>query len=216
MAGYRYPIVAPIGQLVATALALAALDVGLRWGVLAAAPLAGLLPVVLYLFRDPVRSVPATPLAVVSPVDGSVLSVAHRPHPWLEGEGLQIRLRMSPLGVYSVRSPVEGKVLTQWFPGDPHGAPGCFTQWTRTDEGDDLLLALTRTRFAAVQCDVAPGERIGQGQRCGFVTFGTRVELWLPPSARPEVAAGDSVLSGTSVLASLRHGEDTVSTAIQG
>ena len=40
-----------------------------------------------------------------------------------------------------------------------------------------------------------------RGQRYGFIRFGSRVDVYLPPDARPQVAIGDKVKATSTVLA---------------
>ena len=204
---YRYPIIAREGWmyiiLVGGAALLAQYYVGTApafWLWLVALGL-------IYLFRDPHRRVPASPLGVVSPVDGLVLSVGEAFDPWLDRSALRGRIGMRPQGVFSVRSPVEGKVSEQWLPGRGERSPRRgYAQWIRTDEGDDIVLAIEpalvmRRPF----CYVEPGQRVGQGQRCGYIPFGTRLEVFLPQGTRIAVEPGQKVLSGTDIVASLIH-----------
>jgi phosphatidylserine decarboxylase len=50
---------------------------------------------------------------------------------------------------------------------------------------------------------VKPGERLVRGQRYGFIRFGSRVDVYLPLTARPRVAVGDIVYATSTVLAEL-------------
>jgi phosphatidylserine decarboxylase len=49
------------------------------------------------------------------------------------------------------------------------------------------------------------GDRVGQGQRCGFIHLGGRVDLYLPESCRTLVTVGDWVHGGSDVIAKLIH-----------
>jgi len=54
-----------------------------------------------------------------------------------------------------------------------------------------------------ILCYVQPGERIARGERYGFIRFGSRVDVYLPPEARLEVSLGDSVKGAADVIARL-------------
>ena len=164
----------------------------------------GLALLVLVLFRDPERDIPSQPLAVVSPADGKVTSVSTVHDPYLLRRSTRVTIQMPPYGVFTTRSPIEGKVLEPPnFPEDenlPHGV------WLRSDEGDDVVMVMTRGPLKnEPRCYIRFGERIGQGKRCGFVYLGGRVEIYLPESSRLVVAEGDSVQSGSDVIAKLVH-----------
>jgi phosphatidylserine decarboxylase len=163
--------------------------------------LAGLL---LVLYRDPQRDVPSRPLSVVSPADGRISSVTHTPDPYLGRESLKISIEMSPLGVFTTRSPVEGKVL------EPRGQDGQNNQphgvWLQTDEGDDIVMVMNRGRLNnRPRCYIGFGERVGQGRRCGYLYWGGRIDMYLPDYSRPEVQENVRVQGGSDVIASLVH-----------
>ena len=159
---------------------------------------------IVYLFRDPRREIPSSPLAVVSPADGSVESIQEVSDPYLERQAIRLVIDMRHTGVYSTRSPVEGKVLEPRNSSDgsvrPHGV------WLRTDEGDDLVVVMHRGPLHNLpHCYVRVGERVGQGQRCGSVPMGGRVEVYLPPNSRPLVEPGSQIRAGSDVIATLVH-----------
>jgi phosphatidylserine decarboxylase len=52
-------------------------------------------------------------------------------------------------------------------------------------------------------CYIKVGDRLEPGQRYGFIRFGSRVDVYLPLSARPLVAPGDKVSATSTVLAVL-------------
>ena len=51
------------------------------------------------------------------------------------------------------------------------------------------------------------GERVGQGQRCGYISFGGVVDLFLPMESKILVEVGQYVDSGSTVIAQLIHSE---------
>ena len=160
--------------------------------------------VMLVLYRDPARDTPSRPLSVVSPADGRVSFVDHVPDPYLGRASLKISIEMSPLGVYTARSPVEGKVLEPHGNSDDSNAPQGV--WLQTDEGDDIIMVMNRGRLKnKPRCYIRFGERVGQGRRCGFTHWGGRIDLYLPDYSRPEVNVDARVLGGSDVIASLVH-----------
>jgi phosphatidylserine decarboxylase len=159
----------------------------------------------LVLFRDPERDIPSRPMAVLSPADGKVVAIRTEEHdPYLLRQSTRVTVQMSPYGVFTTRSPIEGKVLEPPnYPGDgrkPHGV------WLQTDEGDDIVMVMTRGRLnTEPRCYIRFGERTGQGKRCGFVHLGGRVDIYLPENSRLVVAEGDAVHGGSDTIATLVH-----------
>ncbi|MDX1811962.1 MAG: phosphatidylserine decarboxylase [Gammaproteobacteria bacterium] len=173
-----------------------------------------LLAVLAFLYRDPQRQVPPLPLAILAPIDGKVTSISEERDPYLNREARRVKMRGNLWGAYPIRSAMEGKVNNQWFgtlPDDSKnkdlykksGIP-TFAQWTQSDEGDDIVTTIT-PRFArrSSNCIVHSGERIGQGKRCGFVTFGVNAEIFLPLNCRIDLKPGDNIQAGISVVATL-------------
>ena len=159
---------------------------------------------IVYLFRDPEREIPSSPLAVVSPADGVIAAVDEVHDPYLDRQAILLAIEMSRFGVYSTRSPVEGKFLEPPNSGDgvsrPHGV------WVKTDEDDDLVLVMHRGPLNNLpHCYVQIGQRVGQGQRCGFIQLGGRVEVYLPINSRAQVEIGSRVYAGSDVIATLVH-----------
>ena len=57
-----------------------------------------------------------------------------------------------------------------------------------------------------ILCYVKPGDALARGQRYGFIRFGSRVDVYLPPDAQPKVAVGDIVFATETVLAEFPPG----------
>ena len=55
-----------------------------------------------------------------------------------------------------------------------------------------------------ILCYVSPGAGLRRGERYGFIRFGSRVDVYLPPDAEPKAALGDKVYAAESVLAWLK------------
>ncbi|MBT8095456.1 MAG: hypothetical protein KJO19_00355 [Woeseia sp.] len=207
MKGRRNPFIAregiPFVLLVLAAIALAS---WFSMNVLAML----LLPVLgwlLLVFRDPRRRIPASPLGIVSPVDGKVIEVGVAPSSLVPGDATRIRLQIDSFGSYTARSPCEGKIMD--LRGDlPVGAPARDSRglWVRTDENQDILLEFFGYRFGlAPRAFLGFGERLGQGQRCAYLRLAKIAEVQLPLDSRALVTVGQRVTAGTDLLARLPH-----------
>ena len=168
------------------------------------------IPVVLFIwlfavFRDPIRSIPAVPLGLVSPVDGIVTEVGLTDHSVLGGEAHRIVIEIDSLGSYTARSPSEGKIMD--FRGD--GVRESVRKlssglWIQTDEGDDVVLQFRSHRFGLAPLALLSfGERIGQGQRCAYLRLSRVAELQFPIHGRMLVEPGQRVIAGCDVLGKL-------------
>jgi phosphatidylserine decarboxylase len=165
--------------------------------------------IAVFLFRDPKCDVPAAPLAVLSPASGRVLSIDKTQDPWLSRPSIKIRIKISPWDPHSLRSPIEGKVIKQWSSSDAdQDFDRQYAYWIRTDEGDDLLMALGMNSGAKfTRLSIHSGQRTGQGQRCGFLYFTGVIDIYLPDNSRINIKANEKVMSGAAILGQFVHEE---------
>jgi len=170
-----------------------------------------ILVVLLFLFRDLKRTVPAIPLAIVSPVDGRVVNVRNTVHdPYLKRPAQSICLRQSVLGEFNVYSPIEGKVQNMWMHSSSQIAESELAVWMQTDEQDDAVLAANLDSVLRhASCKISAGEKLGQGQRCGFMAFACEVVIYLPTTAQIGVNVGQLVRAGSDKLAEFIHDTDS-------
>lgn len=211
---YPHPIVAREGwpflaAIVAVALAVEWL-VGGWWSV----PFWFAALFVLQFFRDPPRSIPGDERTVVSPADGRIVAVASTRDAYLERDAIKVSVFMNVFNVHSNRSPVDGEVRQAWY------HPGKFINaaldkaslenernalWLKTAAGADVTCVQIAGLVARrILCYVKPGDKLARGERFGFIRFGSRVDVYLPPSASVKVVLGDKVHGGSSILAVLQ------------
>ncbi|MEM7431395.1 MAG: hypothetical protein AAF351_05580 [Pseudomonadota bacterium] len=205
MKGRRNPLVATEGvpyTLVATVL----LGVAIYQRHLEASLALAFVWLLVYLiFRDPIRKIPPSPLGVVSPVDGRVLSVETRTEGVLNGEAQCIRIRAHVLGAYTARSPSEGQVMDlRSADGAASGELPVNAMWVQTDEGDDVLLQFSGFRFGLVPKSLLQfGDRVGQGWRAAHLRLARVAEVQVGPAARVLVEPGQKVRAGSDLIAKL-------------
>jgi len=208
---YPHPIIAREGwPFLAIAVVVAAVLTWLGWTVLAVlAWIAALF--VLQFFRDPARTIPADPKAVLSPADGRIVKVEKARDPYLDRDALKISVFMNVFNVHSNRSPVDGKVVNRWYHAGSF-LNAALDKASLENERNALHLAtpsgqdVTCVQVAGlvarrILCYVEPGASLARGQRYGFIRFGSRVDVYLDPSARPRVAVGDKVAATETILA---------------
>jgi len=212
MPSYPHPVIAREGWLylgLATAAALVVTAFGGWWSL----PFWLVAVFVLQFFRDPARLVPAGERLVLSPADGRVIAIATTRDPYGERDALKISVFMNVFNVHSNRAPVDGTVeRVTYFPGKFVNAD--LDKASEHNERNALLIrAADGSLVSCVQvaglvarrilCYVRAGDRLARGQRFGFIRFGSRVDVYLPLSARPRVAIGEKVHATTSALAEL-------------
>ena len=216
MSNYPHPIIAREGwPFLAIAAAVAvALSIAHLWVLAALAWLAVLF--IVQFFRDPARAVPSQPNAVLAPADGRIVKVERARDPYLDRDALKISVFMNVFNVHSNRSPVDARVVGAWY------HPGSFVNAAldkaslenernalhlKTADGDDVTCVQIAGLIARrILCYVKAGDTLARGQRYGFIRFGSRVDVYLAPSAIPKVAVGDTVFATETILAEFPRG----------
>ena len=74
------------------------------------------------------------------------------------------------------------------------------------DCGEVRLSQIAGVVARRIVCWKKEGDRVDRGERIGLIQFGSRLEVILPPKARPEVVVGSRVKGGSSVLARIPVG----------
>lgn len=210
MSNYPHPIIAREGwpflgiALVAALVATSVLG-GWSW------PFWVIAVFVLQFFRDPPRTIPLAANAVLSPADGRIVVVEKAHDPYADREALKISVFMNVLNVHSNRSPVDGKIeKVEYFPGKFVNAD-LDKASTENERNAVVMTAANGQTITFVQvagliarrilCYVNAGDTLARGQRYGFIRFGSRVDVYLPLSARPLVVVGEKVSATETVLA---------------
>jgi len=168
---------------------------------------------VVQFFRDPSRDVPPNERAVLSPADGRIIVIEKTEDSYAKREALKISVFMNVFNVHSNRSPVDGKIEhVQYFPGKFVNAD--LDKASLTNERNAVIITtgenqqVTCVQVAGliarrILCYVSAGEALKRGQRYGFIRFGSRVDVYLPLSAKPKVTVGDKVYATETILAEL-------------
>ncbi len=166
---------------------------------------------VLQFFRDPARIIPTDPKAVLSPADGRIVVVEKTMDPYANREALKISVFMNVFNVHSNRAPVDGKIeKVEYFPGKFVNAD--LDKASIENERNALVITaangetVTCVQVAGliarrILCYVNASDVLARGQRYGFIRFGSRVDVYLPLTARPLVTVGDKVSATETILA---------------
>jgi phosphatidylserine decarboxylase len=172
----------------------------------------------LFFFRDPEREVVDRSEVVLSPADGRVLvagpAVAAAAPP---GDWQQISIFLSPMDVHVNRIPVSGRVTKvsytpgKFLPAYHHDAAATNERseiWI--DHGGQSIVARQIVGILArrVVCRAEVGAIVQAGDRYGIMKFGSRMDVFLPPTARIQVKVSDMVRGGESVIAMLHSPGD--------
>ena len=173
-------------------------------------------------FRDPERTPPPGENRIVSPADGKLLPIVEAVPPEELGLGPAPRRRLSIfMNVFNVhvnRMPVSGTVVALAY------RPGRFfnASFDKASVHNERMSARVRPTGASdpsadlavvqiaglvarrIVCDISEGAQVRRGERYGMIRFGSRLDVYLPPSAKIVVQDGSMTTAGETVLAELQ------------
>jgi phosphatidylserine decarboxylase len=179
----------------------------------AAVPFVVLAAFFAFFFRDPERLTPSGDDAVIAPADGRILvagaAIAEGAPP---GAWQQISIFLSPMDVHVNRIPVSGRVTRvsytagRFLPAYRHDAGSANERseiWI--DHGGQTIVTRQIVGMLArrVVCRLEAGAQVRAGERFGIMKFGSRMDIFVPPTAKIIVRVGDGVRGGETVIAVL-------------
>jgi phosphatidylserine decarboxylase len=163
-------------------------------------------------FRDPDRVSPSDIDIVLSPADGRVMFAGEaKPDEAPAGAWRQVTIFLSPLDVHINRTPVAGTVTrVNYVPGTFFAA---YRPESRRNEHSEIWLEHEGEAVVARQvvgamarrvvCRLKAGDRVAAGARLGLMKFGSRMDVFVPMSARLAISEGQTVRGGETVIARL-------------
>lgn len=163
-------------------------------------------------FRNPTRNTVVNPQHIIAPADGKIVIIEEVEEPeYFKGRRLQVSIFMSPINVHVNRNPISGKVsYFKYHPGDYlvawHPKSSTLNERTtvvvKNDAGIEVLFRQIAGALARrIRWYVKEGDSVKQGEEFGFIKFGSRIDVYLPPGTPVDVAIGQKVIGGETVLA---------------
>jgi phosphatidylserine decarboxylase len=123
----------------------------------------------------------------------------------------QVTIFLSVLDVHINRTPVDGRITRvdyragQFLPAYRRAAfQNEQTEIWIDHQGTPIVVRQVVGVLARrIVCRVKPGDVVARGARIGLMKFGSRMDVFVPPSATLRVKAGDLVRGGVTVIAEL-------------
>ncbi|MBI3501124.1 MAG: phosphatidylserine decarboxylase family protein [Bacteroidetes bacterium] len=174
-----------------------------------------LLITVLQFFRNPPRKISANEKHILSPADGKVVVIEEvMEEEYFHDKRIQVSIFMSPVNVHANRYPISGKIsYYKYHPGKYLVAwhPKSSTENERTTvviapalKGESILFKQIAGALARrIVFYGKENETVKQGEQCGFIKFGSRVDVLLPLGTKVNVKLGEAVKGGISIIAEL-------------
>ncbi len=172
------------------------------------------LPVCLWViafFRDPMREGPRGDNVVIAPADGLVVSVVMVDEPdYLKARVQRVSIFMNVFNVHVNRYPMSGTLEYRHYNKGKFGHAGTekasleneqSTVGMLTARGKILVRQIAGLVARRIVTDHQPGTAVAQAERMGLIRFGSRVDVFLPATARVLVHTGDKTVAGQTVVA---------------
>lgn len=170
-----------------------------------------ILILVLQFFRNPNRPVLGKKDLLVSPVDGKIVSISEiYEDEYFNDKRLQISIFMSPTNVHVTRFPVSGKIIySKYHPGK------YLVAWhpksSKLNERTTIVIEnqfLGKVMYRQIAGTVArrivnyaiENQTAVQGEDAGFIKFGSRVDIFLPPDTKLKIKNGQKVKGGITLF----------------
>jgi len=163
-------------------------------------------------FRVPSRKLIEGERSVICPADGKVVVIEEvYDEEYFREKRLQISIFMSPANVHVNRNPVSGEVVYSQY----HKGKYLVAWHPKSSTENERHSVVIKNQYAEVLVKqiagavarrivnyLSVGQRVKQGAEMGFIKFGSRVDVLLPPGTAVNVQLNQVVLGGVTVLAS--------------
>ena len=173
-------------------------------------------------FRDPERYQPDDEKAILSPADGRICLIEECELPDELGEMEEykgkkfwrVSVFMSVLNVHVNRMPTAGEILRKQYVAAGKFFNASLDKASKENERCNYLIKAENgqvygvTQIAGLVArrivpQVEEGQKMERIERFGLIRFGSRLDVYLPEGAKPEVRVGQTMVAGETILGHL-------------
>lgn len=166
-----------------------------------------------FFFRDPEREIPQTGEgSVLSAADGKVIDISEVfEETFLKEKTRRISVFLSIFDCHINRSPASGRISgIRYCPGkysmafrkNSSGVNERLSTLLELEDGARVVITQVAGFLARrIVLRAKFGDKLEKGEKFGMIKFGSRVDIYLPAEARVQVAVGQKVKAGATVLA---------------
>jgi phosphatidylserine decarboxylase len=172
---------------------------------------------ILWFFRDPERNTPITEGKIFSPADGKVclidLSVPPEEIQYGTEEMQRVCIFMNVFNVHVNRVPVKGEIKKIIYKEGSFFNASLDKASEKNERNSIIIKSENGIEIVVVQIAgliarrilsfVNNGDKLNSGERFGLIRFGSRVDVYLPKTFKPEVEVGDKTIAGETIIGSL-------------
>lgn len=182
------------------------------WTWILAVPALVFFALVVSFFRSPKRVATVNANNILCPADGKVVVVERvTESEYFKDERIQVSVFMSPLNVHVNWYPIAGtvsytkyhagKFLVAWHPKSSELNERSTVVVKHAEKGEILLRQIAGAVARRIVTYSKEGDGFVAGDQLGFIKFGSRVDIFLPVTAKVLVKPGDVVSGIDTVLA---------------
>lgn len=165
-------------------------------------------------FRIPSRPFTANVSHILAPADGKVVVIEEiTDEEYFKDKRLQVSIFMSPANVHVNRNPLSGEVvynkyhkgkyLVAWHPKSSTENERHSVVIRNTNNIEVLVKQIAGALAKRIINYLEVGQKVQQGDEMGFIKFGSRVDLILPPGTKVNVSMNEIVRGGITVIATI-------------
>lgn len=171
----------------------------------------------MYFFRDPDRSTPEDPMAIISAGDGKVIQIVEEFEPnYFQDRVWRVSIFLSVFDVHVNRIPISGRV--NYFRFIPGKYLAAFKEKASLENeqtaigiiGENshqvLFKQIAGIIARRIVCGLHEGQEVKAGDRMGLIRYGSRIDMLFPLSAKILVDVGQKVSGGETIIATFRNG----------
>ena len=172
---------------------------------------------ILWFFRDPERNTPIAEEKIISPADGKVclidLSVPPEELQYGTEEMQRVCIFMNVFNVHVNRVPVKGEIKKIIYKEGSFFNASLDKASEKNERNSIIIMTENGIEIVVVQIAgliarrilsfVSNGDKLNSGERFGLIRFGSRVDVYLPKTFKPEVKVGDKTIAGETIIGSL-------------
>lgn len=170
---------------------------------------------VAWFFRDPDRTPPQGDNLLISPADGKIIVIDDLDGcEYLKGPCKKVSIFMNVFNVHVNRMPYDGQIENViYHPGkfvnasldkaSIHNERNALIVKTEDDQRFAVVQIAGLIARRIVNC-AKMEDRLKTGDRYGMIQFGSRLDLYLPPSFKVMVQMGDKTTAGSTIIGQMQ------------
>ena len=167
----------------------------------------------LWFFRDPDRYFDSKDNQLLSAADGKICFIGEENPPsetQFKEKMKKISIFMNVFNVHVNRSPVDGNIEKIIYKNgkffnasldkaSEHNERNSFIIKTKTDK--IVVVQIAGLIARRILSFISEGDKIDKGDRIGLIRFGSRVDIYFPPTYDIKVKQDDMVVAGETIIA---------------